>query len=547
MRVNFNLPKLDFSSFKRGGGAGGAKKKTSGGEHKPVKIGEGLTSQQKIIYGCTAAGVVLAIAVVAITLSLSGDKKSEEEATTDDIQEEYVSDAEYEEPKAEVRNMLTDETINGVKLEEPENTYTAQPVEQVSYVSTNTPYVNDDAIDDIVTTDVIATPVPTVVPISTPTPTPAPDPATCSHVWENADTVPATCTEEGSVTAVCKKCGKELTVKLPKVAHTWGDAEEVKAPTCTKEGQSQQTCTVCGQKKTSTIAAKGHSWGDWEVTTDPTCDKRGVETRTCKVCKEKETRQTSKKEHEPFVYTTISPTCEEEGEQESICQLCGKVLAVKVLEPLGHDFKEATRHDPTCESDGFIYYECQRKGCEASKTKTLAKLGHNYEKVFTEPTCKATGSIGKKCSNCGATSPTDWSTINTSSGLPVILEQHEWTVARKQTATEPGRITCKVCGKSMTIPRGSKVEGKTYEPGQHFDASCNQIGWTYYKCNENTSIDEEGHGNYDYAVLDSSWMPRHTPAAEKDIIKFPTSDSWGYCLTYCSKCNAVLKVDVLKE
>ncbi len=74
--------------------------------------------------------------------------------------------------------------------------------------------------------------------------------------------------------------------------------------------------------------------------------------------------------------------------------------------PHVHDFSKVnTQMDPTCDTDGYIIYECT--GCGALSDPTpLSKLGHDFSIPIEsqDPTCDEEGWVKYKCSRCGAES-----------------------------------------------------------------------------------------------------------------------------------------------
>ncbi len=99
-----------------------------------------------------------------------------------------------------------------------------------------------------------------------------------NHVHDyrvTAQTAP-TCTEAGSVTYTCARCGDSYTdAATAALGHDY-DAV-VTAPTCTEDGYTTHTCSRCGDSYTdAVIAASGH---------DYTCTKDGdTLTYTCTRC-----------------------------------------------------------------------------------------------------------------------------------------------------------------------------------------------------------------------------------------------------------------------
>jgi len=242
-------------------------------------------------------------------------------------------------------------------------------------------------------------------------------PVACQCVEFDTVTVPATCTEPGSITKTCKACGKVDVENLPALGHSLGAWVVTTAPTCTAAGVETRTCTRagCTEAETRPVAATGHtngpaatcttaqlctvcnaviapalghSLGAWVVTTAPTCTAAGVETRTCTRagCTEAETRPVAATGHT----NGSAATCE----AAQLCTVCNAVIAPA----LGHSYVSVVTA-PTCTASGFTTHTCSR--CNHSYTDTnVPALGHNYVSVVTAPTCTASGFTTHTCSRC---------------------------------------------------------------------------------------------------------------------------------------------------
>ena len=109
----------------------------------------------------------------------------------------------------------------------------------------------------------------------------------------------ATCTEAGSKELVCSACGYKITDTIKALGHQWADEYTVdEEPTCQKEGSESKHCSVCGVQDESTVraipAGDNHTWSDWKVVTPATTSSKGTKTRTCSVCGKEETQEIPK-------------------------------------------------------------------------------------------------------------------------------------------------------------------------------------------------------------------------------------------------------------
>ncbi|MBQ7130312.1 MAG: leucine-rich repeat protein [Oscillospiraceae bacterium] len=72
---------------------------------------------------------------------------------------------------------------------------------------------------------------------------------------------PATCTEDGAETSICKICGYKKT-RILNADHVWDEGVVVEESSCDVAGTIAYTCTVCGETETETEGGYGHSYYD---------------------------------------------------------------------------------------------------------------------------------------------------------------------------------------------------------------------------------------------------------------------------------------------
>ena len=94
-----------------------------------------------------------------------------------------------------------------------------------------------------------------------------------NHKWSDTETLP-TCTEDGEKGKVCSRCGMKETKKIPALGHAWGDWTVTTPATCTNEGVETRICKRDpSHVETRTIPTTGHNWVD-----------NGNGTHTCTNC-----------------------------------------------------------------------------------------------------------------------------------------------------------------------------------------------------------------------------------------------------------------------
>ena len=192
-------------------------------------------------------------------------------------------------------------------------------------------------------------------------------------------TIPATCSEKGEKSQVCKSCGKVFSTKeIAKLDHKF-KTEITKEATCSETGIKVTKCINCGyEKKTETIKKTDHKYKT-ETTKEATCSETGTKVTTCTYCGYvKKTETIRKKDHNFKTETTKEATCTEAGTKITKCTYCGKVKSTSTIKKLGHDYDKTG--------------VCKR--CQDCKHKTTTWV------VTKAATCKETGIESKTCSVC---------------------------------------------------------------------------------------------------------------------------------------------------
>ena len=112
--------------------------------------------------------------------------------------------------------------------------------------------------------------------------------------------------------------------------------------TCTEAGTATYTCTKCGDSYTEDVPAKGHT-EVIDAAVEPTCTETGLtEGKHCSVCNEVLVAQNvvPAKGHTEVIDAAVEPTCTETGLTEGKhCSVCNEVLVKQnVVDKLPHDF-----------------------------------------------------------------------------------------------------------------------------------------------------------------------------------------------------------------
>lgn len=189
--------------------------------------------------------------------------------------------------------------------------------------------------------------------------------AATDHTWVEAQTFPASCTEQGTVFYKCSACGATRTEKIAALGHDLSRCDLVPDATCTKPGHVVGTCTRCGVKIDEVIPAKGHDYSYADVRTEPTCT--------------------------------------ESGHYKGTCPRCGKDYN-DTIPALGHDWGEwVVTQEPTYTTTGYRYHVCTRTGCNTRVGEDIPKLHeHVWDAgvVTQKPTATEPGVKTYTCTIC---------------------------------------------------------------------------------------------------------------------------------------------------
>ena len=192
--------------------------------------------------------------------------------------------------------------------------------------------------------------------------------AATGHTWVEAQTFPASCTEQGTVFYKCSACGATRTEKIAALGHDLSRCDLRPAATCTQPGRAVGTCARCGVQIDEVIPAKGHDYS--------------------------------------YAETSVAPTCTEPGHYKGTCPTCGKDYD-DVVPALGHDWGEwVTSIEPTVSTVGYRYHVCNRDGCGYREGEDIPKLHtHTWDAgvVTQKPTAAEPGVRTYTCTVCGQT------------------------------------------------------------------------------------------------------------------------------------------------
>ena len=394
--------------------------------------------------------------------------------------------------------------------------------------------------------------------------------ATHEHDWKEQTslTKSTTCTEKGSKTYKCSKCGETKVEEIPATGHTWKihqiaqnkseckcsvcgatKAHDLKVvskdpATCTKKGIIHYVCKDCGKKVRDNDpdapalghdwknrdgmcsrcnAQHTHDWGEWKTTTPADCTTEGEEVRQCNTCRFEETRTLSKTDHDWGEWNiTTKPSCTTEGEETRQCKNCQKT-ETKKLEKTAHVTELVGAKAPSCTSEGYTGNEvCKDCHAVVKKGHKLDKTAHQWStwKTTTPADCTHEGEETRQCNVCQKTESRTLAKID--------HDWSEWKTTTKPSCTHEGEETrqCKNCQKTE-----SRTLAKTAHNTEIVGAkapSCTTEGYTGDEvCKDCHATIKKGHKLDKTAHQWSTWKTTTNPSYASE----------GEQTRQCSQCH----------
>lgn len=394
--------------------------------------------------------------------------------------------------------------------------------------------------------------------------------ATHEHDWQEQTSLAKspTCTEKGSKTYKCSKCGETKVEEIPATGHTWKihqiaqnkseckcsvcgatKAHDLKVvskdpATCTKKGIIHYVCKDCGKKVRDNDpdapalghdwknqdgtcsrcnAQHTHDWGEWKTTTPADCTTEGEEVRQCNTCGFEETKKLEKTAHQWGEWNiTTEPSCTTEGEEVRQCEVCQKT-ETKKLDKTAHVTEIVGAKESTCTTAGYSGDEvCKHCHAVIKMGHKLALAQHQWGewKTTTPASCTHEGEETRQCKNCQETETRklkktghDWS---------------EWKTTTKPSCTHGGEETrqCKNCQGTETR-KLAKTAHNTEVRGAK-EPSCTTEGYTGDEvCKDCHAVVKKGHKLDKTAHQWSSWKTTTNPSYTSE----------GEQTRQCSQCH----------
>ena len=234
------------------------------------------------------------------------------------------------------------------------------------------------------------------------------------HDIVHHDAFASTCIAHGwSAYDTCSRCSYSTYTELPLSDHSPASAvtENNVAPTCTEGGGYDNVvyCSVCGEeisREHITIGPNGHSFVNYVSDNNATCTSDGTKTAVCEHCGATDTitDEGSMLEHDYQFEGSVASNCVSYGHETYICSVCGHIKTVYLTELGGHAASKYIAKVPaTCTKEGHTAYRvCADCGAHITEPSVIPALQHYPVYAATNAaTCTCDGTGNKVCSRCG--------------------------------------------------------------------------------------------------------------------------------------------------
>ena len=329
----------------------------------------------------------------------------------------------------------------------------------------------------------------------------------------------ATCTANGTKTAVCDRCDATDTQVLEGTAtgHQYDSGVVLREATCTEDGKLLFTCH-CGDKYTDLLPAYGHQYSTTVI--PPTCEAEGYSSHSCERCGDSYNDSITAPTGHSYDagVITAKPNCANDGVMTFTCS-CGHQYTT-VLPATGHEYVPGGSVPPQCELSGFTSIGCIH--CGDVETTEIPPTGHSYSSTATPPTCLEAGCITNVCDSCGKTEILPGE-------LPLGHSFTDYHLDGNATCTEDGTKTaqCDRCDMTDTIVDPGSSYGHRYKDSILTPADCIHRGTILYRCE---NCDDQ------YEVVIAALGHRY-----EDIITAPSCEKTGYTTHTCTVCGDTFK------
>jgi hypothetical protein len=171
-------------------------------------------------------------------------------------------------------------------------------------------------------------------------------------------------------------------------------------------------------------------------------------------------------DHDYYVAEESTATCSKPGVAIYVCRMCKDSFTVENSPALGHDFEYIIIVSPTCKAEGYEIGDCSR--CDATDTRPVATIDHDYVRTEVSPTCLEDGVATYICSyGCGTTYDETLPALGHS--YPAV-----WVELLPATCSERG-LSVKICSVCSDLQR--QILPKLSHTDSNSDGICDECGF----------------------------------------------------------------------
>jgi len=194
------------------------------------------------------------------------------------------------------------------------------------------------------------------------------------YVSENA-----TCTQNGYQGWQCTICHQTKDFEsVTKLGHDWNSWSIEQLPDCRNAGLQTRLCKRCGREESQELEKLAHLYETWVQ--KPTCGRDGYTLHSCLNCGHEEKTDRVERLGHDLVVLVVDPTCTQDGYTKYQCSRCTYTRKENLLEKTGHLFERGTIvKEAGLNQEGKIRYVCMN--CDHTRTDVIPAWDNPFTDV----------------------------------------------------------------------------------------------------------------------------------------------------------------------